>query len=270
MTAPADPLHDRLGPEESLEATFSATLSEDGDRSPVSVGVTDRRVLCISTNDKVVSLGHDAICAIRTGTRVNRTYRGFDYRLIVAGGGVAVVLGLIGILQFSRSILLPPLALSTIGVLVTAEYLRQRPKSATHGEPDGQSEGHGHTAGVHRRFANGIQASTIVYRILMGGCIALGLVAVLAIALLVPWGLVLLSALSFIGGGAVMEYAYRHRHEFDGFEVVSHRTTELQIDTVAGTTINLTADSSTGMEGALSRAAFTSGSDLRVERPIRT
>lgn len=255
MTAASDRLQRYLTVDEPLAVEFTARLTDDATTVPVSVAVTDRRLLCVGTDERMVSVDYDAICAIRSEERTDRTYRGLDYRLLLGAGGLVTALALVGIGTVAASLVVPFLALLAVGGLGGAAFLQWTPEAVPRGISARLRRVIGRVCEreavqrVVRRDAEAIDEQ----HVLLAGSGTVGVAALLATVVLAPSITVLLGTLGLGGGAAVIAYAYRRRDEFDGFEVVPRHQTELRIRTVDGATITLTGDSSAEIDRALSR-----------------
>lgn len=258
MSPAPDPLRKHLNPEESLTAEFTATLSESAYRTPAVVGITDRRLLCTTDDNGTVSIGYNSICAIRSYSRTKRTYHGVDYGLLVGAGGLVALVGLVGILTLSTSPLVPLLALLGIGGVAVTEYLRRYP-----GLIEGELPTRLKRIATDLDEQYGVQESgaRLVDRLgergsLLVGTVFAGLFAYLGVVLFTPDILLSFFVLLVVGGVAAVDYAYRHREEFDRIEVVAQPTTEVDIRTNAGTTIHLTTDTSEDIGRELNRLVY--------------
>lgn len=125
MSSASDRLRDYPAPEESVVAVYTATLSGSSHWKAASIGLTDRRLLCVADDGEFMTLGYDSICAIQSQPRTTHTYRVRDYRPLLRSGGLVAVLALVGIVAVTASLLVPLLLLVAVGGLVTTAYLRR-------------------------------------------------------------------------------------------------------------------------------------------------
>lgn len=262
MPEMSDRLGDYLAADERLTAAYSAMLSENTPWVPVSLGVTDRRLLCLTEDGGVVNLGHDAICAVRSRQRTRPTYRGNDYRLLMAAGGLLTVLGVVGVLSLASSLFVALLLPVLVGGLASAEYQRRStagvewPRIAALAK---RLRGSGDSSRPPRR--NRVVDAAGDRQVLL---LANGLIAVLSfagIAVLASSWLVMTLVFVTVGGLAVMDYAHRHRDDFDGIEIVRRREREVSIRTNDGGTIRIRCDPSDEIDRELSRLAFADRDD---------
>ncbi|WP_225334395.1 hypothetical protein [Halomicrobium urmianum] len=227
-----------------------------------SIGLTDRRLLCVADDGGFVTLGYDSICAIRSRSQTRRSYRGTDYGLLLGGGALLAVLGLVGVVALATSALVHFLVLGTVAGLAGVTYLRRNPASA-----DRES-----IAGLVDEMPVGVDGNDVLRRfeyreiddadvravllITSGSVAALSLLAAVVVA---SDALVGLATLALLGGLALVDYAFRHRDDADGVEIDRAREAELSIDTADGRTVHVRSEPSAGLGEALSRLAFADG-----------
>lgn len=264
MAPASDQLREYLVPEEPVRAVYAATLSDDSAWEAASVGVTDRRLLCLSEDGAVVSVGYDSMCAIRSRSRSRLTYSGNDYRLLIGGGSFVAAAALLGTVALAATPLVPLLSLLAVGGLAATVHRQRTATTAERTTVDDVAEKldaafDGDDAvrryRRHRSDRLGDQEVTPL---------TTGLVAVLAFA-----GLVAFAANPFIpflvpplaGGLALIDYAHRHRDELDGIEAVRRREREVEINTDDGRTVRLRSDPSEDIHRELSRVAFAESTD---------
>lgn len=262
MPSASDEVGDHLNPDESLVAEYTATLSESSSGKPVSVGITDRRVLCVSEREEATSIGYGSICTIRSHPWVKRTYHVHDYRLFVGGGGLMAIAGLIGVMVFSTTVLVPMLTVLTIGSLGSTEFFRRNSDGRERTVlPDlRQSVGDSDRWQTPRRIMGHAMDNADEHRTLLltgGGLIGMGsFVGALLVAssVLVP-----LSILVLVSGITVVDYAYRNRDDFDGIHVIQQQKVEVSIRPIAGPSIHLNCDPADEVHQELSMLVFTHG-----------
>lgn len=264
MSPTADKLREYLGPEEPVVARSAGTLSEKSAWNPVSVGLTDRRLLCVAEDGRFVTAGYDAICTIRSRPRTTHTYRGTDHRLLLGMGGLGALLGGIGVLAHTTSVLVFLLGLVTVGGLLVAEYSRRNADELgweTVAEVTDHVPYDGDGTAVRRWYARAVPDAANEHQVLMLGSGALAVVSFAGLVLLASSWLVVAGVLAVVGGSALAEYAYRHAETGNGIEIVRHREMEVSISTDADRTIHLRCDPTEEFVQELSRAAFVDDLD---------
>lgn len=262
MPPSSDQLREYLGSEESLEAVYPATLADQSTRTPVSIGLTDRRLFYVSEEGWFGNVDYDSICTIRSRPRITRTYCIDDVRLALGAGAFAAVAGFVVAITFAATLLVPFLLLAGVCGLLTAEYLRRHADDIEMSGDDGlreRLEGFDLREAL-RRFREDITGRTDLYQLLLLGSGLLAIASFLGIAVVASSWQVIFGTLVFVGGLALVDYAYRHRHEFEGFDVVRHRETTMDISTDDDRTFRLRIDASDDICKAVSRLAV---GDLR-------
>jgi len=239
----ADRVRECLGAQELLVGVFAATLEMDSGRSAVSVGLTDRRLVCVADDGTFLAVGYDAVSTVQSHRVTTRTVRGADYRLGLVAGGLVAVAGFAAVAALAPTPLVVLLAGAAVGGLVTTEYLRR----------DATDNG-------WETYAS--EAGTTEFAMVAGG------VAALASGI----GVLLVAQLAFVGtlvvfaGLALADYARRRRAAFDGFELVRRDETEVTITTESGRAVHLRSDSTDGLGTELGRLAHAQEDDReRVE-----
>lgn len=262
MPSTADNVRDYLNPDEPLVAEYTGTYSENSMGKPVSVGITDRRVLCVSEGGGATSIGYDSICTIRSYPRVKRTFNVRDFRLFLGGGGLIAIAGLLGVIVFSTTVLVPLLTLLSLGSLGSMEYLRRNldvreGMSLPAARQDGGGLDRWHT--IRRILGRAIDYADEHRPLLLAGVGLVGIVSFGGAILVASSVLVPLSILVLVSGITVMDYAYRHRDDFDGIHVIQQQKREVSISTIAGSSIQLDCDPSDEAHQELSMLVFTNG-----------
>lgn len=265
MSPTSERLREYPSPDESLVAVYAATLSTSSDWTAASLGLTDRRLLCVSEDGEFTTVGYDSLCTIRSHTRTSRSIRGNDYRLLLGGGSFAGALGLGGLVAATTGVLVTVLSLASVGGLVSSVSLYRRTDRFGWETLDAVVE---RVPGLTdsdtlERYRDRVSDDGLHRMLLIAsGCTALlGTVATVLLAsswLVVP-------ALLVLGGGvALVDHAHRHRTELDGFEIVRRHETELSISTDDGRTIHIRSDPADEVDRALSRAAFGGRRSARI------
>ncbi|MFC3960104.1 hypothetical protein [Halovivax cerinus] len=92
MQPPRRRIEERLVPDEDLRVVTDGRLIDDSVRGSVAIGLTDRRVLCLSPTGDLVDVEYASIGTIRRFTRSRLAVEGIDRRLLVGGfGGLSAV-----------------------------------------------------------------------------------------------------------------------------------------------------------------------------------
>ena len=272
MSPATDRLREYLVPEEPLRGVYAATLSDDSSPTEVSIGVTDRRLLCLSDDGTVLNVGYDSICAIRSRPRSTFTYRGNDYRLLLGGGTMLAVLGFVALVAFTGSSAVPILLLATVGGLAATAFLSWTDDVADLATLDD----------VERRVAADVDVDAVrrVRRALPDDVenrhllLALSaLVTALSFAGTLAFAaspLVVLFFAPVLGGIGLVEYARRHADEFDGIEIARERARKVRITTDDGRSVRLETDQSSDIDRELSRLAFVDVDDPVQRIPARS
>lgn len=253
MQPSSDQLVEHVGSGESLEAVYAATLAERAGWTPVLLGVTDRRLFYVSDDGWFGNLDYSSICTVRGRPRVTRTYCFDDYRLVAGAGGLAAVLGFLGAAAFSSTLLVPFLLLAAVCGLVTAEYLRR------HADVDIGAAGLGERLAdldvreTLRRFREDITGRADPSQLLLLGSGLLAIASLVGTVALASNWVVVFGAFALVVGLGLVDYGYRHRHEFDGWEVARHRETTMTIITSDDRTIRFRTDESADIPAVVGR-----------------
>ncbi|WP_418281599.1 hypothetical protein [Halorubrum sp. DTA98] len=176
----------------------------------------------------------------------------------MGSGGIVVLLGLVGLAGYTTSAFVPFLAVLLIGGLASVDYLWRHPDAVDWSVADKLKESIeriDERYGIRRTKSRMIEYAEEHRSLLLGGAVV-GLVVYVGIVLIAPGALVFLFGILLVGGFTAMDYAYGHREDFDGIEVVPQRRTEITINTTDGSTIFLTSDSADGIDRELNRQVF--------------
>lgn len=259
MSPSADQFRAYLALREPVVAVSTGTLFETSSWDPVSIGLTDRRLLCVTQDGQVITVDYDAICMIQSRPRTTQTYRGMDYRLPMGVGGLIALLGGVGVVVFATSVLVALFTLVTVGGLITAESLR---RCGDEVQPNTTTEVAKYVPydvddRILSRLADHLVPDTTEEReVLVIGSGGVALVSFVGLVLLVSSGYVVLGVCTLVGGIALVDYSIRHRSEFDGIDVSRHHETEVSISTNADRTIHIRSDSSEEFVRELNRVTF--------------
>jgi xanthosine utilization system XapX-like protein len=268
MSQTTERLRDCLLAEEPLQGVYAATLSDDSAPKEVSVGVTDRRLLCLADDGTFLDVGYDAICAIRSRPESTFTYRGNDYRLLLGGGAGLSVIGFFALVAFSSNPAVPVLALATVGALVATVLLVWNDRVAELVTLDALDE---RTAadfdGVDalRRVERALPARADGHRLLLSVSALVTVVCFAGTVALTANSLVLLSFLPMLTGIGLVEYARRNADELDGIEIRRERARNVRISTADGRTVTLAVDPSAEIDRELGRLTAVAARDGAVQ-----
>lgn len=262
MRESAAELEEYLAPEEPLLAVSTGELYEQSAWHAMAIGTTDRRLVCVGEDGRCVTVGYDAIRTIRTHPVTTRTYRGLGSMLLLGTGALLALLGIVGILALATTVLVPLLALGTVGGIVVVESLRRDTAALERGavtavtervpsDIDGtavrkQYERLRPAPGVETQLALLVSASVAV----------LGFVGLL---LLVPSGYVVLGLLGIVGGLALVDHTFRTEGGLEDAEIVQNHMTELTISIPTDRSIHVRSHRSHELGRTLSQAAFADG-----------
>lgn len=126
MPPATEELGEYLGLEEPLTVVCSAQLSDDAGWTPATVGLTDRRLLCLADDGTFVSVHFDAVSAIRGHERGALRYGEDANQLLVGAGVMVAVVGLLAVGAVADGLLVPALTVAGLGALVLTERERRR------------------------------------------------------------------------------------------------------------------------------------------------
>jgi hypothetical protein len=269
MPSTDDQLGELLAPEESVVAASTGTLTEASLRYPVSIVLTDRRLLCLSEGGRLVTVGYDSICTVRSYSRTTRTYRFADHRLPQGAGGLGALLGGAGVFALTTGVLVPLLALVTVGGLVVGEYARRQAdtlglETVTAVRRHVPSRGGG--TSIRRWSGRSVPDAIDEPRALLLGSVVAAVVSFVGLLVLTPGWLVVLSVVVLAGGLALVDYGVRHEDGLDGLELVRQRKLDVRIGTGDDRIISLRIDPSEEFIQQLSRVAFTD--DAEPVQPV--
>lgn len=229
MTLAEDRLSDRLLEEESVQDLTAGRLLEDVVRGRAAIGLTDRRLLCLSKTGEFVDVRYDYVCSIRSRRRTKVRFRdrnGNGRTLHVVGGLFAlgaVVVGVfvatsIGALQ---TVVTAVLAAVTATLALVVDRLRKRPD-------------------VERTRDSVFLGGTVVA---LSVCFGVGLVSSSVFA---PLFVVLV-----FGGAALGEYALRHREDLNRIGLERHHEMVCTVRTVDGETVHVAVDATSDFDREL-------------------
>lgn len=258
---PSDQLRNCLVSDESLKAVSSATILEKSFRETASIGMTDRRLLCVSDGGRFMDIGYDNISSIRSRRRTTTTCRGNDHRLMIAVGILLAMLAFVGVVAISSGALTPFLVVVTVGATAATEYVRRNGAdielTAVVDRVEGTIGDVDAADAIRRRKAQ-VNEHVNDDQLLAAGSALLAALAFIGIVI-ISSGFVSVLALIVIGAVALIDYAYRNKNKFDGIELVQQHHKELSIDTVGGRTVHIRIDPEEEIGRELSK--FTHAAD---------
>lgn len=275
MNAPTRQFREYLAADEAVVAVGSGTLLDSSRREPVSIGLTDRRLLSVAGDGGFLDVEYRTISSIRSRPRRPLTYRGNDYRLVAAAGVLLAVPALLGAVVLAAGWPAHVLAVAFLGSLAAAVYVDRSDfrvawpalADAVASFYDGTDEPHRlrrHEQRVVRRAERiadrvGRERLLVALVTLLAVLSFVGLLAVAANALVAP--LLVVAA----AGLALVDYAYRHRSDLDGIDLVRRDQRELDIHLGDGRTVSLRFDAEETIDRELSR--LTSARDPETVAP---
>ncbi|MDG5818191.1 hypothetical protein [Natronococcus sp. A-GB7] len=228
MTFPEDRLARHLVDDESVRVLETGSFLGEPGLGSVTVGLTDRRVLCVSEGGAFASVEHEHVSSVRSRPRTRLEYRFRTDDALLVGAAGALLAAIWVLVAVGADAGVGPIggALTTTLAAVAATAL----------------------AATHRiRAATGLERP--VRRLLVGaGCFLLLSIAALAtvFSAISPS----LLALATVVGLANLACTPRFVAAFDGVGLSRTRATELTIATADGGTLRLLleADSELGRE----------------------
>lgn len=260
MSSRSDQFRKYLHAEEPLRDVYTAMLSDNSARkAEVSIGVTDRRLLCIADDGTFVNVGYDSICTIRSHPRTRLTCRGNDYRLLLGTGALLAVLGFVGVVALATSALVPLLSLTAVGGLATSAYLWRGgdvPELLSLDAIDERTAADFDGVDALRRLRDRTDAYADARQLRLLGSTLVALCSLFAAVALAASPFVSLLVLPMVGGLALVDYASRHRDEFGDLEVVRRHEREVRISTTDGRAVQFESDPSEAIGRELSRLVF--------------
>lgn len=243
---------DRLGSYllegESVQEGTSGRILDDDVRGRATVGLTDRRVLCLSETGEFVDVRYDYVCSIRSRRRTRIRYRprdGTNRTLFLLGSVLAVGALVAGGFATSSATLVQGvatvvLAAVTVVVAVAVDRVRKRPRVERTGDS-----------------------------VLVGAGVTTLLIA-LVIALVAASVIVPVFVLATVGGLGVARYVSRYRDDLGDVGLERHTETLLSIGTVDGETVHVAIDAPSDLDRTLSTAVHRTDPapvDVPVVRP---
>lgn len=235
MTRATNRIDEFLATDEPLIAVTSGRLTDSTVDGPVAIGLTDRRLVCVSTDGEFVDVRYDSVASIATRPETSSSIRGLDHRLAIGAGWLLAPLSFVafvalagwgggpnGLVAALCAFLLP------IAVGATAHFDRE-----TGDEEDTSRE---------TLLAGGASVLTFLAASVFAGSL---------VAPLLLFGL--------LAGVGLVDYGNTHRGQFDGIELVHRRERAIDVNTVDGRAVQLGTDSDDEIGRELSRLTNSDG-----------
>lgn len=301
MPPATEELGEYLGLEEPLTGVCTARLSDDGGWTPVTVGLTDTRLVCLADEGTFVSVQFDAVSAVRGRERGGFRYGGDEHGLIVGAGAVVAAVGLLAVAAAADGLVVPGLVVAGLAALGLTERARRR--TAARDRPTSETVG-GETRASGGRVGDGVEVAALgrlegrirdrngrvehyVDRIddlavrvraavavvaawaghrkllLAGG----GAVGCLVLAVLVVGSpLVLPGLVAVLAGAGLVDYGRRNRSPAGGPGGARDRVREVRISTDGGRDVHLRSDPADRLDRDLGRLAAASDQEHPITR----
>ncbi|MFC4542114.1 hypothetical protein ACFO5R_09255 [Halosolutus amylolyticus] len=233
MTDAEDRLSSHLVEDEALQRLTSGhRLERPGDR--LAVGLTDRRLLCVSDSGAFTDVRYDYVSSIesRERSRVRFTTGPDGQRTLGLVGGVLVIGALlVGFGRLSaggivRDAVTVGFALATVAITSAIGHVCRRDDGVAPREQ------------------------------LFVGTGILSVVVLASAGLFSPVLVAPLFVVATLAGLVLVRYARRHRDQFNGIGLRRHRETLLTVTTVDGRTIDLAVEADTDVDRTLSTAVY--------------
>lgn len=258
MPPTTDRLSEYLVPDEPLRNVYPATLADDSAPEEVSLGVTDRRLLCLAEDGSVLTVGYDSICAIRSRQRSTVSCRGNDYRLVIGGGAVLALVAFAALVAFSSTLAVPALGLTAVGALAASAFLVVHADAVdrvTLDDVEARMADDFDGVDALRRADRALPDAADGRHVLLALCALVAVAALAGTAAVASTPLVLL-LVPVLAGMGLVDYGRRHAAELDGIEISRERARNVRIRTDDGRSIRLDVDPSADADRELSRLAF--------------
>ncbi|WP_415383154.1 hypothetical protein [Halosimplex sp. TS25] len=264
----ARPIRRVLRSDESLQLVAAGELLGNNG-GPATAGLTDDR-LVVATDDGLVSVGFDRLCAVRSSVDAAFGVRGSDARVLGGLGYGLSVVAFLGVLAVASNPLTPALALATVGGVLAFDHVRREGLAVNGTTLTDRLRRFGPAgsladalSGIERRLRG--RASDDPLALWAAGAVALAPFA--ALVGLEAGPLAPLFALAIAGSFALVVRAVRRSDEFDGLEVVRtrRRTVVATVDDGSAVAVRTRPDSPLGRElaaradGSGARSASSSG-----------
>lgn len=238
MTTAEKRLANHLVEDESVQRLTSGRFLENPTRDRLTVGLTDRRLLCVSDGGAFTDVRYDYISSIesrqRTGLRFSDRQDGLRVMGIVGGllvgGALLVALGQLSAGGVVRDAVTVGLALGTVAITTAVNHVRRR---GTGVEPREQ---------------------------LFVGTGLLSVLVLVSVGLFSPTLVAPLFVVTTLGGLGLVRYGRRRRDQFDGIGLQRQREKHLSITTVDGRSVEIVVEADTDVDRELSSAVYRDAS----------
>ncbi|WP_265111812.1 hypothetical protein [Halosolutus halophilus] len=235
-------LSDHLVEDESVQRLTSGRFLENPTRERLAVGLTDRRLLCVSNGGSFTDIRYDYVSSIesRQRTRLRFSSGPEGQRVLgLVGGILAIGVLLVGFGRLStggvvRDAVTVGLAIATVAITTAIVHAGRR---------DGQD-----TSREQLFVGTGVVSVLVLVSV---GLFSSTLVAPLFVV-------------TTLGGLALVWYGQRHRDRFDEIGLDRQRETHLSITTVDGRTIDIAVEADTDVDRMLSAAVYRDASPAAV------
>jgi hypothetical protein len=262
MHQSADQLKDYLAPEESLVAVSTGALYEQSSWHPMSIGITDRRLVYLADDGRYVTVGYDAIRTIRSRPVTTRNYRKIGSHVLLWCGALLTLLGIVSVIALATTVLVPLLALVTVGGVVAAEYHRRVTDEIDWGTVTEVTEHIPYDidgTAVRQRYERFIPDVGNETQVLLLGSGAVAVLSFIGLVLLVPSEFVVPGVFVILSGLVLVDYTLRPEGVFDQPQIVQNKKTKVSISIQNDQSIYIRSYRSQEVEKKLSRAVFADG-----------
>ncbi|MFU8869935.1 hypothetical protein [Natronococcus sp.] len=244
MTFVEDRLARQLVDGESVRVLETGSFLGEPGSGSVIVGLTDRRVLCLSEAGAFASIGYEHVSSVRSRprTRLEYRFRTDDALLVGAAGALLATIGILVAIGAAAGAEPVGGAIATSLAAVAATTI----------------------AGTRRaRRANGLERAIRRSLVVAGALVVASIVALAVLLSTIPFSLL---AAATVVGLANLAWTPRFVAAFDRTGLSRTRGTELTIATVDGQTVRLLleADADLGRELGASLARADAGSPDRL------
>ncbi|SEH14967.1 hypothetical protein SAMN04487967_1854 [Natronorubrum sediminis] len=219
---------------ESVQDLTSGSVLETPLRGEAAVGVTDRRILCVSNAGEYIAVPFEYICSIHSNRRTRTRYRSDGERShrTPLWGGLAVLsaasigLALAFALDVSQILATVALAAGTIAIAAGVQHVRGRSR-------------------VNRSYESILVGAGILALAVLAG------VAIFVTSVFIP-----LYALVTVGGLALAAYAARYSDQLEPPRLERRHETFLTINTVDGETVRIVVDANADLARTLATSVY--------------
>lgn len=258
---------------ESVALATAAALGGDHLRGPVTVAVTDARLLAVSEDGEFLCVGLDRVSAVSSRPRTRVALGDVDVRALYAVGFLVAVAGFLGVLATATSALTPVLTLVTLGAVLAYDHVRDADTAPLPDDPvrarwvagfDALTERFPRVERAADRLS-GVETGAVgqrVARLGIGGLVAAPALSIVAVE---TGHVTVASALSTVAGTALLVYAFRNADAFDGFALRSRRRRVVRATLEDGSAITAHVDPDARLDVAL--AANSTAPQGREARP---